>query len=184
MNLAALRGDAALYDRYLKASKAATQPEVRYQYLYGLTAFSDPALVRRTMDLTLSDEVRSQDAKLVIGRMLVNTDTQTLAWQLVRERWNEIQKKTGEFVGNTVIVGALSSFCDAATASDIKTFFTATQGARRRAHAAAVAGADRHLRTGRRRPGAPARGMAENAGALRASNPSSKPRLPLRHQLM
>ena len=113
MNLAALRGDAALYDRYLKASKAATQPEVRYQYLYGLTAFSDPALVRRTMDLTLSDEVRSQDAKLVIGRMLVNADTQTLAWQLVRERWNEIQKKTGEFVGNTVIVGALSSFCDA-----------------------------------------------------------------------
>ena len=124
VNLAALQGDAALYDRYLKASKAATQPEVRYQYLYGLTAFSEPALVRRTMDLTLSDEVRSQDAKLVIGRMLANTDTRALAWQLVRERWNEIQKKTGEFVGNTTIVGALSSFCDGSTAAEVKAFFT------------------------------------------------------------
>ena len=42
----------------------------------------------------------------------------------MRERWDEIQKKTGEFVGNTVIVGALSSFCDAGTAAEIKTFFT------------------------------------------------------------
>jgi aminopeptidase N len=124
INLAALRGDAALYDRYLEASQAATNPEVRYQYLYGLTAFTDPALVRRTMDLAVSDQVRSQDAKLVIGRMLTNQDTHALAWQLVREHWTAIQKKTGEFVGNTMIVGALASFCDASTATSIESFFT------------------------------------------------------------
>ena len=122
VNLAALEGDAPLYDRYLARSKAATDPEERYRYLYGLTSFTDPALVRRTMDITLSDEVRSQDAKLVIGRMLFNS--KRLAWQLVRERWNEIQKKTGEFVGNTVIVSSFASFCDAATAAEIKAFFT------------------------------------------------------------
>jgi aminopeptidase N len=123
VNLAAAGGDAALYERYRQASKAATDPEVRYQYLYGLTAFSDPALVRRTMDITLSDEVRSQDAKVVIGRMLVNPGSQKLAWQLVRERWSEIQKKTGEFVGNTVIVSSFSSFCDASTGAEISAFF-------------------------------------------------------------
>ena len=42
----------------------------------------------------------------------------------MRERWADIQKKTGEFVGNTIIVGALSSFCDAGTAAEIKTFFS------------------------------------------------------------
>jgi aminopeptidase N len=123
VNLAATGGDAALYERYRQASKAATDPEVRYQYLYGLTAFSDPALVRRTMDITLSDEVRSQDAKVVIGRMLANTDSHKLAWQLVRERWAEIQKKTGEFVGNTVIVSSFASFCDAPTGAEISAFF-------------------------------------------------------------
>ena len=55
INLAAIDGDAALYDRYLAKSKAATDPEERYQYLYGLTSFANPALVRRTMDLALSD---------------------------------------------------------------------------------------------------------------------------------
>jgi aminopeptidase N len=75
------------------------------------------------MDIALSDEVRSQDAKLVIGRLLVNSDSKELAWQLVRERWNEIQKKTGEFVGNTVIVSSLAFFCDASTAAEISAFF-------------------------------------------------------------
>jgi aminopeptidase N len=123
VNLAAVEGDPPLYDRYLARSKAATEPEERYRYLYGLTTFRDPTLVRRTMDIALSDEVRSQDAKLVIGRLLVNSDSKELAWQLVRERWNEIQKKTGEFVGNTVIVSSLAFFCDASTAAEISAFF-------------------------------------------------------------
>ena len=128
VNLAALGGDAALYDRFLASSKAATDPEVRYQYLYALAAFTDPALVRRTMDLALSTDVRSQDAKNVIARMLVNADTQALAWQLVRQRWTEIQKKTGQFVGNTVIVGALSSFCEESKPAEIRALFSTNQG--------------------------------------------------------
>jgi aminopeptidase N len=123
VSLAAIGGDTALYDRYLQASKAATEPAVRYRYLYGLTAFTDPGLVRRTMDIVVSEDVRSQDAKNVIARMVGNQDTHALAWQLMRERWDAIQKKTGEFVGNTIIVGSLSSFCDSSTAAEIKTFF-------------------------------------------------------------
>jgi aminopeptidase N len=123
VDLAALEGDAALYDQYLARSKAATDPEERYRFLYPLTSFPDPALVRRTMDLVVSPEVRSQDAKLVIARMLGNADTRDLAWTLVRERWAEIQKKTGEFVGNTAIVGSLGTFCEAGKADEIEKFF-------------------------------------------------------------
>jgi aminopeptidase N len=123
VGLAAINGDAALYDQYLARSKAATEPEERYQYLYALTSFPDPALVRRTMDLVLSPDVRSQDVKLVIAQMLINRDTRQLAWTLVRDRWSEIQKKTGEFVGNTVIVGSLAASCDARYADEIEKFF-------------------------------------------------------------
>jgi aminopeptidase N len=123
VNLAAIQGDAPLYDRYLARSKAAIDPEDRYRFLYALTSFTDPALVRRTIDLVVSPDVRSQDAKHVIARMLTHSDNRELAWQLVKQRWAEIQKKTGEFVGNTVIVGALGSFCDARSADDVETFF-------------------------------------------------------------
>ena len=124
VTVAATSGDASLYDRYLARARTAVDPEERYQYLlFGLTAFTDPALIRRTMDLALSAEVRSQDAKLVVARLLGNREAQQLAWRLVRDRWAEIQKKTGEFVGNTVIAGALGSFCDAGTANEITEFF-------------------------------------------------------------
>ena len=123
VQLAAIEGDAALYDRYLARSKAAVNPEERYQYLYALTAFSNPDLVRRTMALVASPDVRSQDAKIVLANMIGNADTRELAWELLRERWSEVQKKTGEFVGNTVIVGALGAFCEAGAADDVDRFF-------------------------------------------------------------
>jgi aminopeptidase N len=124
INLAALDGDAALYERYVEKVKSAADPEEHDWYMYALTSFADPVLVRRTMDLALSDVVRSQDAKIVVAALLANSDTRRLAWQLTRERWPELHQKTGEFVGNTVIVGALGNCCDAATAAEVKTFFT------------------------------------------------------------
>jgi hypothetical protein len=46
-----------------------------------------------------------------------------LAWKILRERWNDVQKKTGKFVGNTVIVGALGSFCDPRALAQVRQFF-------------------------------------------------------------
>jgi aminopeptidase N len=123
INLAASGNDAALYERYRETSKAATDPEVRYPYLFGLTSFTDPALVRRTIDIALSDEVRSQDAELVIGNLLRNRQTSTLAWRLVRDRWNEIQKKSGESIAGAGIVGSVASFCEASSGAEVSSFF-------------------------------------------------------------
>ena len=50
VNLAPLEGDAALYDKYVARSRSAVGPEEQYRYLYRLACFSDPALVRRTID--------------------------------------------------------------------------------------------------------------------------------------
>ena len=123
VRLAALEGDTALYDRYLARAKAATDPDEKYRYLYGLAAFANPALVRRTVDLILGPDVRSQDAKLFVAMLFRSPDARRLAWELIRQRWPELQKKTGEFVGNTVIVNALAGFCDADASKGIREFF-------------------------------------------------------------
>jgi aminopeptidase N len=121
VGLATLDGDAALYDRYLARAKAATDPEEKYRFLYGLAGFGNPALVRRTMDLILSPEVRAQDAKVFVGFLLRSRDSRELAWDLLRQRWDELQKK--DETGNAYVVGALGMFCDAGTAQEIRTFF-------------------------------------------------------------
>ena len=69
--------------------------------------------------------MRSQDTKILVAALLTNAETRDLAWDLTREQWDAIQKKTGEFVGNTVIVGALAAFCDDKHAAEITAFFAA-----------------------------------------------------------
>ena len=106
MTVAAAHGDAALYEQYLARSKAAVDPEDRYRFLYGLTSFTDPRSVRRTMDTRLG-RCPLQDTKLVIAQLLGNEAARPIVWDMLRERWDAVQKKTGEFVGNTVIVNGL-----------------------------------------------------------------------------
>jgi hypothetical protein len=68
--------------------------------------------------------VRSQDAKVFLADLLGNPDARKLAWPLLRERWAQVQKKTGQFGGNTQVIGALGTFCDGRTATSVKQFFT------------------------------------------------------------
>ena len=123
VGVAAIGGDAALYDRYLARSKQASDPEEHYRYLYGLADFSDPALVRRTMDFIVGPEVRSQDTALFLSRLLANPDARRLTWELLQARWDDLQKKTGQVFGSPLLMSSLGQFCDTKTRSEIERFF-------------------------------------------------------------
>ena len=123
VGVAAIGGDAALYDRYLAQSKRASDPEEHYRYLYGLADFSDPALVRQTMDSIVGPEVRSQDTALFLSRLLDNPDARPLAWELLQARWDDLQKKTGQVFGSPLLIRSLGQFCDTKTRSEIERFF-------------------------------------------------------------
>jgi len=124
VRVAALGGDAAFYEKYLARSKQAVDPEEHYRYLFALSWFSDPSLVRRTVDYILSPDVRGQDAPLFAVRLLANPSTQVLAWDLLRARWDDFQKKTGQVFGAPAVAGALGSFCDARAAAEVQQFFS------------------------------------------------------------
>ena len=74
LQVAAADGDAALYERYVaKLAATGAQPEEYNRFLNALTAFQDPALVKRTLEYALSDAVRSQDAPTLIAGALVSS---------------------------------------------------------------------------------------------------------------
>jgi aminopeptidase N len=125
IDISAVRGDVKLYEQYQARSRSAEDPEERYRFLYGLTEFSDPALVRRTMEYALGPEVRTQDTKLLVASMIANDDTRALAWELLQQRWDDLQKKAGESTSNGSIVAAVGTFCDAEHAQQVDQFFTA-----------------------------------------------------------
>ena len=98
LQVAAVGGDAALYQRYLDQMKTAgAQPERYYRYFNALSWFSDPSLVKRTLELAVSPDVRSQDASTVLGSLLVHPWSSDQAWEFTKERWPALLKTLNMF---------------------------------------------------------------------------------------
>jgi len=126
LSVAALSGDAALYDRYLaRLDDLAAQPEEYYRFFGALASFREPALVARTLELAVSEQVRSQDVATLVGALLTRPDSQDVAWTFTRDRWPTLIETLGEFQGVPGIIGALGAFCSAARADEVRAFFSA-----------------------------------------------------------
>jgi aminopeptidase N len=123
-SLAALNGDAALYDKIMERMKKAGSPEEYYNLMGALTQFGDPKLLERTLQFALTPEVRSQDMPGVIAGVMENSLGSRLAWDFVRAHWAEIQKELGGFNSGT-LVAATGAFCDAGLQQEVKDFFSA-----------------------------------------------------------
>ena len=123
-SLAAMSGDAALYDRIAEKLKSKdTTPEEYYLYFGALARFSDPKLLERTLELAVSPAVRSQDSLGLISAVMQNPAGTTLAWDFVRAHWTDIEKVGGGFTSSEV-VAATGAFCDARLRDEVEEFFT------------------------------------------------------------
>lgn len=90
--IAAMEGDADLFDRYLERKRSATgDPEEEQRFLLALGGFDSPALVRRALDLAISDEVRPQDRTFLFATLLGRPAARLAAWAFVRDHWESIQ---------------------------------------------------------------------------------------------
>jgi aminopeptidase N len=124
LRVAAVSGDAALYDQYLaQLGRLGSQPEEYYRFFGALAWFERPALVERTLAFALSDRVRTQDIGQLIAALLVRPASQQATWAFVKAQWPTLTKKLGTFQGIPVIVGATGGFCSTAAAEDVRQFF-------------------------------------------------------------
>jgi aminopeptidase N/puromycin-sensitive aminopeptidase len=123
VTLAAIDGDATLFDAYQAQLKKAKSPAEYYRYLYGLTEFRDPALVQRGLEMLLAPEMRNQDAPHYLNAYFRVTDSQAAAWDFTKKRWTDLQHHWTTWGGGTVVQGT-HSFCDAKLRNDVQQFFT------------------------------------------------------------
>ncbi len=124
LRVAAAGGDARLYDQYLaEMEKQAADPEEYYRFFNALSAFRDPALVKRTLDFAISSKVRTQDTGTLIGGLLGRPSARDAAWEFVKTNWQTLTQKLGTFQGIPGIVGSLGSFCSTDKANEVRQFF-------------------------------------------------------------
>ncbi len=91
-------------------------PQDESRYLYALSRFKHPDLIKRTMDFYLSPKVKTQDRPYAIGSSLMNRDAAPSAWVLVENNWDDLLKKCSPFMMEQ-IVRPLAYFSDRDLAS-------------------------------------------------------------------
>jgi aminopeptidase N len=124
LEVAAISGSAALYDRYMaQLQKLSNQPEEYYRFFNALAWFRDPALVQRTLDFTLTQAARSQDVGILIAGLMGQPTSRDAAWNFVKTHWTDLTRKLGTFQGIPEIVSGLGSFCSADKAGEMSLFF-------------------------------------------------------------
>ncbi|MBV8477043.1 MAG: ERAP1-like C-terminal domain-containing protein [Acidobacteria bacterium] len=122
--LAAVNGDPGFYDQIMEHLKSTNgAPQQYYRYLASLAWFSNPALLRRTLEYAMSPDVRTQDKLILISRVLRNPKGEKLAWSFVQSQWPQISKVMGGY--NTgELIESTGSFCDTGLRNDVRAFFT------------------------------------------------------------
>jgi uncharacterized protein (DUF2384 family) len=91
--------------------------------LRALAEFDKPELLERYLAMTLSEEIRAQDAWMPFVWLLSNPATRERAWEFVKSNWTALVAKVGPR-GGTRIVGAAAGLAGAERRREVEAFFS------------------------------------------------------------
>lgn len=104
----AYNGDKGVYDEMETLFKEATTPEAKLRNLYGLAYFRQPELQTRTLNLALSDDVKTQDAPHVVLNLLKTTSGREIGWTFVKQHWKDMEARYPVHLFPRIVNGATS----------------------------------------------------------------------------
>jgi puromycin-sensitive aminopeptidase len=79
---------------------AAATPQEELRFLNALADFDDPDLLRDLLAMSITDEVRTQNAPYLIRRALTNREHGAIAWWFVQDHWDTVNER---FPSNTIV---------------------------------------------------------------------------------
>jgi aminopeptidase N len=89
-------GGEAEYRDFKDNFKTARNPQEEQRYLFSLAAFRRIELLRATMELTLSGEVRTQNAPYLMHSLMYNTVCREEAWRFFKRNWDTMVERYPE----------------------------------------------------------------------------------------
>ena len=122
-NLVAENGDEKIFNKLIELYKRETLQQEKDRIGRSLGAFKDKEILKRTLEFSLSEHVRSQSVVPMIAAVWGNPKGRKLSWQFVKKNWNILHKR---FSGGHLLSRLLESadaFVTEKEAVDIEQFF-------------------------------------------------------------
>jgi len=119
-------GDVNAYDAVLSVFHKTDLHEEKERCMCSLGYTKDTALLKRTLDFAMSEEIRSQDKVFVIGAVAGNPAGLEMAWQFLQDNWEELSKiYSGGFLLSRLLKSCTQDFSTEERAIQIEKFFAA-----------------------------------------------------------
>jgi puromycin-sensitive aminopeptidase len=122
INVIASRGDEADFEAFWTRYQSATNPQEELRFLGALADFDEPQLFDRLLAVTVTDDVRTQNAPYTLRRAIINRTNGPRAWRFVRDHWDEVNAR---FPSNSIVrmVEGVRSLSQPEVAEDVFAFF-------------------------------------------------------------
>jgi alanyl aminopeptidase len=122
LELAAIEGDAALFDRYLARAAESQDRRERGDLLGALGHFRDPELVDRALALLLTDRFDLRESAAMLSEMSGDRRNRERAFAWVQEHWDEFAPRIPE-QWRAGVSGYAARLCDAESRARAAEFF-------------------------------------------------------------
>jgi tricorn protease interacting factor F2/3 len=121
--LTAWQGNEKTYKQLLDLYKKSEDPQQQVQLLASLAYFKEESLLKKSLDLALSGEVRHQNIIYLIANMCRNPYGRNLVWPWVKSNYGKIKNIYSHYVWHfNSTLGNLSLLADPKLGKEIKTF--------------------------------------------------------------
>ena len=124
-NLAAKIGNRDTYDLIWNLEKTTELQEEKVRFHSALTNFSDTYLLNETLERSLTNDIRVQDTIRVIVSVASSGTGRSLAWDFVRNNWDELDRRYGD--GGFALmrlVSLVSGFSTLERLKEVEDFFS------------------------------------------------------------
>jgi len=115
------------YDQIYKLFKESEMQEEKLRALRALGFTQDPNLLNRSLKMSLSEEVRSQDLIYVIATCGAHKKGRELTWSFFKENFAQFENrlKDSMMLFERVVTASFDGFTSEEKAEDAEKFFTA-----------------------------------------------------------
>jgi puromycin-sensitive aminopeptidase len=120
----AQHGGEGEYTAFLDRFRNGATPQEVVRYLMALVEFPNEALVRRTLDMVVAGEVRTQNAPYLLNAALGNRWHGALVWEWMKSRWEDLQARFPDN-SHARMVENVSWLHEPTLAADVRSFLEA-----------------------------------------------------------
>ncbi|HEY5928621.1 MAG TPA: M1 family metallopeptidase [Kofleriaceae bacterium] len=110
--VAAFRGNATRFDRYLEAAKVAKDRTEQIRLLRPLAQFIDPVLAKRALDLVLATDFDLRDTRGIVLGLLEHRETRDLALDFLDKHIGALLPRMRDDEAAGFLGGIAGAFCD------------------------------------------------------------------------